>query len=498
MAADPKATNANTSPVCPSLFYTIQVPEDTTVDSTVFPLTCDDTDSGVDGSLTYVISSGNDARKFNLLLTGTTANIKTAGKFDFDDINSKTSFTLEIFVIDGGTPPLKAIVTLDITLTPVNEFNPQFFSLPTSLVLNEDTDIGTMILDTKPFDQDLDSQRKKQKTKVTLTSSTSQGVFYIDELTGRLYLRHLLDYETVPLHVLIITVVDENQPPQRSATFNLNITVHNVNEHPPECSSQIYTVKITETKQVGSSLIQLDCKDKESQHLIYKLYKGDATKFSMKDHGELKLIKEIDTDKEDNFWTVEIEVRDHGVPRLDTFVHVNIFVEDVDDHKPFWHPANNGTYTVSIPENSDVGTFVVMVTAIDDDKPGTKHSKIKYAIEDMTKSFTIESDTGKIIVASPELDREDKDHYKLSVSAHSSDMISEKIFGEISIKITDENDNYPVFSQEIYSATWPEDTKINSVLLTVRASDIDEGRNKQISYSIQGNNDHIVSVIICM
>ncbi|CAG2229198.1 DCHS1_2 [Mytilus edulis] len=434
-------TDANTSPVCPSLFYTIQVPEDTTVDSTVFPLTCDDTDSGVDGSLTYVISSGNDARKFNLLLTGTTANIKTAGKFDFDDINSKTSFThlqssdkpdeisndkpnelssdkpnehdevrqlnaalnlsdtqeteldvhgcaLEIFVIDGGTPPLKAIVTLDITLTPVNEFNPQFFSLPTSLVLNEDTDIGTMILDTKPFDQDLDSQRKKQKTKVTLTSSTSQGVFYIDELTGRLYLRHLLDYETVPLHVLIITVVDENQPPQRSATFNLNITVHN------ECSSQIYTVKMTETKQVGSSLIQLDCKDKESQHLIYKLYKGDATKFSMKDHGELKLIKEIDTDKEDNFWTVEIEVRDHGVPRLDTFVHVNIFVEDVDDHKPFWHPANNGTYTVSIPENSDVGTFVAMVTAIDDDRPGTKHSKIKYAIEDMTKSFTIESDTG--------------------------------------------------------------------------------------------------------
>lgn len=54
---------------------------------------------------------------------------------------------------------------------------------------------------------------------------------------------------------------------------------------------------------------------------------------------------------------------------------------------------------------------------------------------------------GKIIVASPELDREDKYHYKLSVSAHSSDMISEKIFGEISIKITDENDNYPVFSQ---------------------------------------------------
>ncbi|XP_063405252.1 cadherin-23-like [Mytilus trossulus] len=276
-------------------------------------------------------------------------------------------------------------------------------------------------------------------------------------------------------------------------TFSLSISISHSYDFKNEtwsfeCSSQIYTVKITETKQVGSSLIQLDCKDKESQHLIYKLYKGDATKFSMEDHGELKLKKEIDTDKEDNFWTVEVEVRDHGVPRLDTFVHINIFVEDVDDHKPFWHPANNGTYTVSIIENSDVGTFVAMVTAIDDDRPGTKHSKIKYAIEDMTKAFTIESNTGKIIVASPDLDREDKDHYKLSVSAHSSDMISEKIFGEISIKITDENDNYPVFSQEIYSAAWPEDTKINSVLLSVRASDVDEGRNRKISYSIQDGN----------
>ncbi|CAC5396087.1 FAT1_2_3 [Mytilus coruscus] len=228
-------SGANTSPVCPSLFYTIKVPEDTTVDSTVFPLTCDDTDNGVDGSLTYVISSGNDARKFNLLLTGTTANIKTAGKFDYDDINSRTSFTLEIFVIDGGTPPLKVTVTLDITLTPVNEFDPQFSSLPPSLVVSEDTAVGTMILDTKPYDQDLDAQRKNQKTKVTLTSSTSQGVFYIDEMTGRIYLRHRLDYETVPLHALIIRVVDEDQPPQRSAIFNLNITVHNVNEHPPVC-----------------------------------------------------------------------------------------------------------------------------------------------------------------------------------------------------------------------------------------------------------------------
>jgi hypothetical protein len=53
-------------------------------------------------------------------------------------------------------------------------------------------------------------------------------------------------------------------------------------------------------------------------------------------------------------------------------------------------------FTTAIPENSDVGTFVAMVTALDYDKPGTEHSEIKYSIEDMTTLFTIERLTGSI------------------------------------------------------------------------------------------------------
>ena len=61
----------------------------------------------------------------------------------------------------------------------------------------------------------------------------SPGQFYIDEFTGKIYLRHLLDYETAPYHSVDLQILDENQSPQRSATFNINITVHNINEHPP-------------------------------------------------------------------------------------------------------------------------------------------------------------------------------------------------------------------------------------------------------------------------
>lgn len=56
--------------------------------------------------------------------------------------------------------------------------------------------------------------------------------------------------------------------------------------------------------------------------------------------------------------------------------------------------------TTAIPENSDVGTFVAMVTALDYDKPGTEHSEIKYSIEDMTTLFTMERLTGSINIHS--------------------------------------------------------------------------------------------------
>lgn len=77
---------------------------------------------------------------------------------------------------------------------------------------------------------------------------------------------------------------------------------------------------------------------------LYISLLGNHKKFAMEDHGELKLVEEIDTDKEHNLWTIDVEVRDKGIPRLETFVQVNVFVEDVDDHKPIWHPANNGSY----------------------------------------------------------------------------------------------------------------------------------------------------------
>lgn len=66
-----------------------------------------------------------------------------------------------------------------------------------------------------------------------ITAASSNNVFFVDELTGKIFLRHPLDFETVSNHYLQLKITDIGQSPKRSTTAPLNITVHNVNEHPP-------------------------------------------------------------------------------------------------------------------------------------------------------------------------------------------------------------------------------------------------------------------------
>jgi hypothetical protein len=71
----------------------------------------------------------------------------------------------------------------------VNEFDPTFLSLPPSLVIDENTAVGTMILSSKPFDEDLDLNGKNQRTKTSLTCEYPIPKINVREFR-RIYLGH--------------------------------------------------------------------------------------------------------------------------------------------------------------------------------------------------------------------------------------------------------------------------------------------------------------------
>nr|XP_046180235.1 protocadherin gamma-A11-like [Oncorhynchus gorbuscha] len=91
------------------------------------------------------------------------------------------------------------------------------------------------------------------------------------------------------------------------------------------------------------------------------------------------------------------------------------------------------------------------------------------------------------LVLDKELDREQQQEFKLLLT--SVDGGSPQRSGTVLIHVTvlDANDNAPVFSQAVYKASLPENSPLGTLVITVSASDLDEGHNGEVMYDF----DHV-------
>lgn len=86
------------------------------------------------------------------------------------------------------------------------------------------------------------------------------------------------------------------------------------------------------------------------------------------------------------------------------------------------------------------------------------------------------------------LDREAQDSYTLAVAASDLGVPPKSSVMTLLIQVTDENDNFPVFSQNESSAYIIEKSPVDSVIALLTATDEDLGENGTVSYFIQPSN----------
>ena len=89
-----------------------------------------------------------------------------------------------------------------------------------------------------------------------------------------------------------------------------------------------------------------------------------------------------------------------------------------------------------------------------------------------------------VILIAQVLDREEKEFYTIYIKAQDEGIDPKPLSSVVPVNITieDVNDNKPVFSQSQYFVSLPEDTKVNTVVLNVTATDADAGLNGKIEY----------------
>ncbi|XP_053180426.1 protocadherin beta-16-like [Scomber japonicus] len=176
------------------------------------------------------------------------------------------------------------------------------------------------------------------------------------------------------------------------------------------------------------------------------------------------------------------------------FYRVTVEITDINDNAPMFK-MNNVLFEIS--ESAVKGAKFVLQKAIDYDV-GINGLK-SYSLNP-TNNFVLKLNDNaggenevEMVLEKP-LDREKQEQLTLTLTA--VDGGEPQLSGTVQIHVTvlDANDNAPVFTQSTYKASLMENSPKGTSLMTVTATDRDQGTNGLVTYSISSNTDDIMDL----
>uniref|UniRef100_A0A3B5MHD3 Cadherin domain-containing protein n=1 Tax=Xiphophorus couchianus TaxID=32473 RepID=A0A3B5MHD3_9TELE len=266
----------------------------------------------------------------------------------------------------------------------------------------------------------------------------------------------------------------------------ISLNVQDVNDNSPQFDEELNNLEIHELAVRGARFVIEEAHDADvGQNSVqqYSLEKNEN--FILAANGntvELVLDKELDREKQKEI-NLLLSALDGGSPQRSGTVVIHVTVLDANDNAPVFSQA---VYKASLPENSPIGTVVIIVSATDADEGvnGDVTYDFAHINEDVKKKFTIDRKVGEICVIDT-VDYEVTTSYEIRVKA--KDGLGKSSYAKVIISITDVNDNAPVFSLKSLTNPIPEDTPSGTEVGIINVQDRDSENNRQVRCSIQEN-----------
>ena len=319
----------------------------------------------------------------------------------------------------------------------------------------------------------------------TVSLGNDDNVFSLDPDTGILIVINFLDYETLASYQLQLVATDP------ATTFSsvaiADIFVTDFNDNSPVFISFEANITLPSNTPVGSLVTTVTANDSDSglNAVVEYGIQSDGDTFAIDPTlGVVTLQRQLDFNVQ-SFYIVTVNATDVGVPRLTSFITLNISVDPPD---PTLLQFEESVYLVNVEENIRNGSVLVQLRAFPvSNNTGSNASMlpVEYIlISPRDVPFVIDSDTGELVVFS-EIDREIRSSYNLLVSAtlaNASHTIP--AMAVVLVTVLDVNDNPPVFSQDEYTNILLEEMPPGTLSLSIIASDPDLGLNGSIQYSL--------------
>ncbi|XP_054716346.1 cadherin-23-like [Uloborus diversus] len=383
--------------------------------------------------------------------------------------------------------------TADVTvyIRDVNDNFPEFSEDVYRMSVPENAEAGTVLTTIKAEDKDSGDYGTKGIRYTDIRGQIADKL-HLDPVTGVISIKnadHGMDRETTAQYFVTVEARDSNGLGNRN-TVQLVISVDDVNDNTPRFLQQKYEARLNENEEnfLTPLIVQAqddDLRGSSNSQVRYQIVDGDRSRnFSINQMtGEIRPRSLVDFERMSNekgdIRTFQLRVRayDLGTPSLYSDVPVTIYVQDVNDFPPvFVQPF----YSKSIPEDTQSGTSVVQVKALDGDH-SSSNSQVVYRIQSGAQDkFVIDADTGVISVArganlDPDRTIPKSNFYLLDVVALDGGIGTAQQQSRVSVNISimDVNNKAPKFidpKQAIIS----EGAKVGTVVTKVSATDADE------------------------
>uniref|UniRef100_H3A4V0 FAT atypical cadherin 4 n=1 Tax=Latimeria chalumnae TaxID=7897 RepID=H3A4V0_LATCH len=447
----------------------------------VLKVTAHDEDLGSNSQLIYAIDEGNEDGRFSLSFDGQLSVLQSL------DREETAEYRLFVTAADSGIPALTGIGTVIITVDDLNDNCPKFDKSFYSVTINEDTPVGSTFIKMNASDPD---EGVNGKIRYSIRNSGFQ--FLIDPLTGEIITNAALDRESQDSFALTVLATDGNDIQPLSSSVTVFVIVGDVNDEPPQFLNDPYVANIPMTVHSGSIVYAVTVQDADSginAELKFTLSGLDATKFTVDPCRGVIFAAETMIGASDI--TIAINVADQGVnPKMDSTT-VTVRFQNSAEFPQTYVDIKSKIF----PEDQPLGTSIATVKAMTNRQGLQGPISYYLAAGNFGDSFQISQQTGEVIIKNP-LDFETTNQYQLWVEARDSGSPPFSSYTKININISDVNDNFPVFDQNIFRCEIYENEPPGNVC-SVSAMDMDSGLNRILQYSIikgNVNNAFIINV----
>ena len=322
----------------------------------------------------------------------------------------------------------------------------------------ENAVLGTTVLD-------IQATSNRPNAVITyLLNNTSPLPFTVNPATGIITLTSPLDFESTTSYEFEAVAEESAANGQFTASVPVTIYIENVNDLPPVVSP-VSTIHLLATVSTTEEILTVTAIDPDFL---------DSLTFSLTTSSSSFAIDPV---------TGVITAATNLSAIANQLVRLNISVSDglftvhsevvLDVYLPSF---TQELYSAVIPESIPVGSMVLNVAVQD-----FRGESFMFAIESVQTVFQVNSSGVVILREAVDFEVESQRSFMFRITANSAVIV---LHAEISITVTNENDNVPVFSRSQYNVTIPSSTPVGTQLLQVEAADGDFGPTSAITYRL--------------